>query len=164
MFKAGFVGIIGKPNAGKSSLVNKMVGEKVAIISSKPQTTRDNILGIKTGENYQIVFVDTPGVHRSKNHLDKVMMKNVRSAINGVNVIVYLIDGSKKVDEDERKYIEHLPENKIVVINCEDVKKNYLCKLYSQHCSLLFAELLYGKEHDFLFALHDACRFMHASS
>ena len=123
MFKAGFVGIIGKPNAGKSSLVNKMVGEKVAIISSKPQTTRDNILGIKTGENYQIVFVDTPGVHRSKNHLDKVMMKNVRSAINGVNVIVYLIDGSKRVDEDERKYIEHLPENKIVVITKSDLRQ-----------------------------------------
>lgn len=78
MFKAGYVAVVGLPNAGKSSLVNALVGEKVAIISSKPQTTRDNILGIVNGEDYQIVLVDTPGVHHSKNALDKAMMKNVR--------------------------------------------------------------------------------------
>lgn len=78
MFKAGYVAIVGLPNAGKSSLVNTLVGEKVAIISSKPQTTRENIIGIVNGEDYQIILVDTPGVHHSKNALDKVMMKNVK--------------------------------------------------------------------------------------
>ena len=91
MFNAGFVALVGKPNAGKSSLTNALIGEKVAIVSSKPQTTRDNIMGIKTTENYQMVFVDTPGVHRSKNLLDKSMMKNVRSALAGVDLVLYLI-------------------------------------------------------------------------
>ena len=91
MFKAGYVALVGKPNAGKSSLVNALVGEKVAIVSSKPQTTRDNILGILTKDDYQIVFVDTPGVHHSKNLLDKAMMKNVRSAVSGVDLIFFNI-------------------------------------------------------------------------
>ena len=108
MFKAGFVAVVGLPNAGKSSLVNALVGQKVAIISSKPQTTRDNILGIINGDDYQIVLVDTPGVHHSKNALDKAMMKNVRSAVNGVDLILYLIDGTTLPSEEERQYIKHL--------------------------------------------------------
>jgi GTP-binding protein Era len=91
------------------------VGEKVAIISNKPQTTRDNIMGICTRDNYQIVFVDTPGVHHSKNLLDKAMMKNVRSAIAGVDLIVYLIDGTTQPDQEELDYIAHLNQPKIVV-------------------------------------------------
>lgn len=131
MFKSGFVALIGRPNAGKSSLVNRLVGEKVAIISSKPQTTRDNILGILTKDDFQIIFVDTPGVHHSKNHLDKRMMKNVRSAISGVNLIVYLLDGSKSVDDEERAYIEHLPENKMIIMTKCDLKErcDYSCDL-----------------------------------
>lgn len=108
MFKAGYVAIAGRPNAGKSTLLNALVGEKIAIISNKPQTTRNNIIGIKTTDDYQIVFVDTPGIHHTKNHLDKFMMKNVRSALAGVDLIVYLIDGSKTLDEEENGYIEKL--------------------------------------------------------
>ena len=123
MFKAGFVALVGKPNAGKSSLVNAFVGEKVAIISNKPQTTRDNILGIVSDENYQIVFVDTPGVHRSKNTLDKTMMKNVRSAISGVDLILYLIDGTTVPDQEELDYINHLETQTIVVRTKIDLPK-----------------------------------------
>ena len=115
MFKAGYVALVGKPNAGKSSLMNALVGEKVAIISSKPQTTRDNIMGVLTTDDYQIVFVDTPGVHHSKNSLDKAMMKNVRSAVSGVDLVVYLIDGTKAPDQEELDYIDHLEGEKIVV-------------------------------------------------
>ena len=115
MFRAGFVALVGKPNAGKSSLINAFVGEKVAIISPKPQTTRDNILGIVSDENYQIVFVDTPGVHKSKNSLDRAMMKNVRSAISGVDVVLYLIDGTTTPDSDELDYISHIESPCIVV-------------------------------------------------
>lgn len=122
MFKAGFVALIGRPNAGKSSLTNALVGEKVSIISSKPQTTRDNILGIISGEDYQIVLVDTPGVHHSKNSLDKQMMKNVRSAIAGVDLILYLVDGTKEIDDEEKDYINHLPGEKLVVRTKVDLK------------------------------------------
>jgi len=122
MFKAGYVAVVGKPNAGKSSLVNALVGEKVAIISSKPQTTRDNILGIVNGDNYQIILVDTPGIHHSKNLLDKAMMKNVRSAVSGVDLVLYLIDGTKGPDEEEKEYIEHLSVPTLIVRTKTDLK------------------------------------------
>ena len=99
MFYTGYVALIGKPNAGKSSLVNALIGEKVAIVSRKPQTTRDNILGIYNREDCQIIFVDTPGVHHSKNSLDSSMMKNVRTALAGVDLVLYLIDGTTIRDE-----------------------------------------------------------------
>ena len=121
MFNAGYVAIIGRANAGKSSLLNAIIGEKVAIISKKPQTTRDNILGILTKKDCQIVFVDTPGVHHSKNSLDKVMMKNVRSAIAGVDLILYLLDGSKVLDDEEKDYIDHLTGNKLIVRTKSDL-------------------------------------------
>ena len=118
-FYSGYVSIIGKTNAGKSSLINGLVGEKVAIVTPKTQTTRNNIIGIMNGEDYQVVFVDTPGIHKTRSHLDKYMMKNVRSAIDGVDLILYLIDGNKGSDEEELKYISSISEkesNVIVVI------------------------------------------------
>lgn len=116
MFSCGYVAVAGRPNAGKSTLINSLVGEKVAIISNKPQTTRNNIIGIKTGDNFQIVFVDTPGIHHSQNHLDKFMNKSIRSALAGVDLIVYLIDGSKILDEEEKDYIEKLKEKETPVM------------------------------------------------
>lgn len=115
-YKCGYVSLVGKANAGKSTLINALIGEKVAIVSPKPQTTRNNILGILTKENHQIIFVDTPGIHTSKNALDKYMMKNVRSAIGGSDIVVYLIDGSKKLLDDEIKYIERLVNKECEVI------------------------------------------------
>lgn len=116
-YKSGYVSLVGKANAGKSTLINALIGEKVAIVSPKPQTTRNNIMGILTKDNYQLVFVDTPGIHTSKNALDKYMMKNVRSAIGGSDIVVYLLDGSKKLLDDEIKYIENLTnkENPVIV-------------------------------------------------
>ena len=108
--KCGYVAVLGRPNAGKSSLVNFFVGEEVAIVSHRKQTTRNSILGIKNGEDYQIVFVDTPGIHHSKNHLDKFMMKNVRSAMAGADVVLYLFDGTKELDDEEQDYIKMLKE------------------------------------------------------
>lgn len=127
MYSFGYVGVIGKTNAGKSSLVNALVGQKVAIVTNRPQTTRDNILGVLNGENYQVVLVDTPGVHRSKNKLDKKMMKNVRSAISGVDLILYLADGTKALDEEEEEYYAHLPQPKVLVKTKIDKKglKNF---------------------------------------
>lgn len=131
MFKAGYVAVVGLPNAGKSSLVNALVKEKVAIVSSKPQTTRDNIMGIISTDNYQIVLVDTPGVHHSKNALDKAMMKNVRSAVNGVDLILYLIDGTTMPSKEEKEYIAHLEVPTKVIKTKIDLKnlKDFDCDL-----------------------------------
>ena len=124
--KSGFVAVVGRANAGKSTLINVLVGEKVAIVSPKPQTTRNNILGILTKDNYQLVLVDTPGIHKSKNALDKYMMKNVRSAIGGADVNVYLLDCTKNIRDDEFEYIQKLADEQtplVVVISKIDMKK-----------------------------------------
>lgn len=118
VYKFGYIGVIGKTNAGKSSLINLIVGNKVAIVSPKTQTTRNNILGIITKfsetENYQLVFVDTPGIHKSQNNLDKQMNKNLRTAISSVDIILYVLDSSKNITQDELEYIKNL--NKIPLI------------------------------------------------
>ena len=100
--KVGFVSLIGKPNAGKSTLTNTIVGEKVSIVSWKPQTTRNKILGIANGENYQLVIVDTPGVHNAKNALSKYMMKSVEKGQEGSEAIVYVMAVDKRFDEHDR--------------------------------------------------------------
>lgn len=123
--RCGYVAVLGRPNAGKSSLVNFFVGEEVAVVSKRQQTTRSNILGIKSGDDFQIVFIDTPGIHHSKNELDRFMMKNVRSAISTSDVILYLFDASKEMEDEEKSYIENLRtkvENLIVVKNKIDKK------------------------------------------
>lgn len=115
-FYSGYISIIGKTNAGKSSLMNGLVGSKVAIVTPKTQTTRNNIIGIMNGEDYQFVFVDTPGIHQTKSHLDKYMMKSVRSASYGVDLILYLIDGTKPAQDEEINYIKSLCEKDCQVI------------------------------------------------
>lgn len=123
--KCGYVAILGRPNAGKSSLLNYLVGEEVAIVSHRKQTTRNSILGIKNGEDYQIIFIDTPGIHHSKNNLDKYMMKNVRSALASADVVLYLYDGSIVMDDEEREYIKML-QNKcknLILVQTKTDKK-----------------------------------------
>ena len=124
--KCGYVAVLGLPNAGKSSLVNCFVGEEVAIVSHRRQTTRNSILGILNGKDFQMIFVDTPGIHHSKNNLDRYMMKNVRSAIAGADVVLYLFDGSKTMEDEEIEYIENLKskcENLILVKTKSDKKQ-----------------------------------------
>ena len=95
-FKCGFVTILGKPNVGKSTLLNRLVGQKISIVSPKPQTTRNVVTGILNGNDYQAVFLDTPGIHKSKNSLDKFMEKSIAKSLEGVDLIIYIIDGTKK--------------------------------------------------------------------
>ena len=116
MYKFGYVAILGKPNAGKSTLINYLVGMKLAIVSQKPQTTRDNILGINTSKNSQLVFIDTPGIHKATSHLDKFMMKNVRTAKAGADVVLYLLDSSIAPDPDEIEHIEKMKADGINLI------------------------------------------------
>src|SRR5467141_582652 len=92
--KSGFVAIVGRPNAGKSTLVNRLVGQKVAIVTSKPQTTRNRIQGIVTRENAQVVLIDTPGLHDAKTALNKQMMREVAAALEGIDVLLLMADAS----------------------------------------------------------------------
>ena len=95
-FKCGYVTIIGNTNVGKSTLLNRIVGEKVAIVSPKSQTSRDNTIGIYNDDNSQIIFIDTPGYHKTEHKLDVYMQENIDNAINSdVNVLIYVIDGKK---------------------------------------------------------------------
>lgn len=99
--KSGFIAITGRPNAGKSTLLNHIVGEKVAIVSSKPQTTRTKILGVKTGEDYQLVLIDTPGIHKPHNKLGKRMEKYIYTATQDIDALIYVIDCNIKDSEIE---------------------------------------------------------------
>lgn len=107
--KAGFAAIVGKPNVGKSTLMNALIGEKVSIVSNRPQTTRNKIAGIMNGEDHQVVFLDTPGIHSPKNSLGSYMMKSVRTAVEGVDAIIYVADAGRELSERDldliRKYI-----------------------------------------------------------
>ena len=106
--RSGYVAVIGKANAGKSTLINVMVGEKVSIVSPKPQTTRDRILGVLTEEDYQIVFVDTPGIYKARNALTDMMMRTTDMSAKSVDYILFVLDGHEGVKEEDfeliRKY------------------------------------------------------------
>lgn len=91
-FHSGFATIVGRPNVGKSTLLNTLVGEKVAIVSSRPQTTRNRVMGVMGGENCQIVFVDTPGIHKPRTKLGQFMMQSVEEAMEGVDALLVLVD------------------------------------------------------------------------
>lgn len=99
--RSGFIAVIGKANAGKSTLINVLVGEKISIVSPKPQTTRDAVLGILTREDYQLVFVDTPGIYKSSTYLTDVMMKTTETAAKGVDLIMFVHDGHAGVAEGD---------------------------------------------------------------
>src|ERR1700747_3072857 len=97
--RAGFVAILGRPNAGKSTLLNALTGTKLAIVASKPQTTRTSIQGVLTTPEAQIVFIDTPGIHKAENFLHKHMMDAVRAAVESPDVVLFVIDALAPASE-----------------------------------------------------------------
>lgn len=116
MTKSVFVAITGRPNAGKSSLTNLLVGEKVAIVSEKPQTTRMKINGILTRGEMQYVFIDTPGMHKAKTKLSEEMVKSIKNSIEDVDVAVLMVDAAKKLSKIEENLIENFKIRKLNVI------------------------------------------------
>lgn len=99
-FKSGFVAIIGNPSVGKSTLINAIIGEKIAITSNKPQTTRNAIKGILTNDDYQIIFLDTPGVNKTKTRLAKAMDKSINDSISGTDVVIAMVDLTRRTNTD----------------------------------------------------------------
>ena len=146
-FKSGFVAIVGRPNTGKSTLLNKITGDKLALVSNKPQTTRNAILAIETTDDYQLIFVDTPGVHKPKTKLGEYMNKVVSDTITDVDAAVMVVDAAKEIGEQEKSIIEQLKARKIptvLVINKVDaVEKEKILPLIAGYSELYdFAEVL----------------------
>lgn len=140
--KSGFVAIIGKPNAGKSTLLNRLLGQKIAITSPKAQTTRNAIIGVLNKEETQIVFVDTPGIHKAATALGTYMNKEAMNQAEGVDVIYYIADAKKGLNDEDHQIIEQLFSyripvflllNKIDLINKEQLIKriNFASKNYN---------------------------------
>ncbi|RUM89975.1 MAG: GTPase Era [Thermodesulfatator sp.] len=130
-FRSGFVGIIGAPNVGKSTLLNSILGEKVAITTPKPQTTRTEIRGILTGQNFQIVFVDTPGIHYSRRLLNKKLVRAAERAVKDVDILLFLVDITNRNRKEEAAVLELITKLKkpvILVLNKIDkvAKENLL--------------------------------------
>ena len=122
-FYSGFVSLVGRPNVGKSTLMNRLIGEKIAIISNKPQTTRNRIQSILTKDDYQIVFIDTPGIHRPRHKLGEYMVKSAETTLNEVDAVLMLIEPTDKILESDRLIIEKFAKVKspvILVINKVD--------------------------------------------
>lgn len=114
--KSGYVALIGRANAGKSTLVNVLVGEKVAIVSPKPQTTRDAIMGVITEPDYQIVFIDTPGIYRAKNALSQTMAKTTETTAKGVDLILFVMDGHAGLSDSDIELARRYSKGKMPMI------------------------------------------------
>lgn len=123
-FRSGFVSIVGRPNVGKSTLVNRLVGAKVAIVSDKPQTTRNEIRGVLTGADYQIVFLDTPGLHRPRTLLGERVNQKARAALDSVDVICFAVEANRPIGPGDRfiaRLLTHADCPVILVLNKVDV-------------------------------------------
>lgn len=142
-FKSGFATLIGRPNVGKSTLMNTLIGQKIAITSNKPQTTRNRIQTVYTSEEGQIVFLDTPGIHKAKNKLGDYMVNVAQRTLSEVDVILWLVEPGDYIGAGERHIIEQLKNTKtpvILVINKIDTVKKELILTYID---------VYRKELDF---------------
>ncbi|NIQ93614.1 MAG: GTPase Era, partial [Desulfuromonadales bacterium] len=145
-FRSGFVAIVGRPNVGKSTLLNRILGQKIAITSDKPQTTRNRILGIHTVPQGQVLFLDTPGIHRPKGRLNRFMVDQALNACSGVDLVFFLVEATDPPGGGDRFILDVLKESGVevfLVINKVDlVKRETLLPLidhYAQQFS--FAEI-----------------------
>lgn len=138
-FKSGFVSIIGRPNVGKSTLMNRIVGQKVAIMSDVPQTTRNKIQGVVTSDDSQIVFIDTPGIHKPQTRLNDFMLKSAYSTFNEVDLVLFMVNAAEKRGAGDNFILEKLKNlrtPKFLVINkIDQVKPEELLKIIMDYTS-----------------------------
>ncbi|MBQ3461494.1 MAG: GTPase Era [Clostridia bacterium] len=140
MFKSGFVSIIGMPNVGKSTLLNTIVGQKIAIISDKPQTTRNKILAIYSTDEEQIIFTDTPGIHKPHNKLGQYMVNVANESIGDTDVLLFVVDASRRIQDMEREIAKNISKAGvpcILVLNKVDLmKKEELLPVIADYSSM----------------------------
>ena len=144
-FKSGFVAVVGRPNVGKSTLVNTLVGEKIAIVSDRPQTTRNRLLGVMSGEGYQMVFVDTPGIHKPRTQLGSYMMQAVQSGLEGIDALLMMVDVTA-VGPQDRKIAEDMARKVVPAIlllnKCDLIDNERVLPVIDQFKEMGFAEIL----------------------
>jgi GTP-binding protein Era len=146
-FKSGFVAIIGRPNVGKSTLMNHLIGQKIAIMSDKPQTTRNKIHGVYTTDDYQIVFLDTPGIHKPQSKLGNYMNQSAEGALKEVEAALFLVDVSEGIGGGDRFIIEQLKKVKtpvfLVMNKIDKIEPEQLLPIIVQYKDLYdFAEII----------------------
>ena len=160
-FKSGFVGIIGRPNVGKSTLMNQLIGQKIAITSPVSQTTRNRLRGILTTEQAQIIFVDTPGIHKPHHNLGKIIVKNAKTAINSVDIILLVVDSSVPSGGGDRYIIDLLKTvNQPVIVglnksdqqseNHQQIDESYASLIQDYNWPMIKFSALTGDGLDFL--------------
>lgn len=146
-FKSGFISIIGRPNVGKSTLMNKLVGEKIAIMSNKPQTTRHQIQTILTKEHFQAIFIDTPGIHTPKNRLGEYMVKAAQTTLNEVDIVLYLVEADPKIGKVDSEILEKLKTIHTKVFLCinkiDSISKEVVAEVIKAYKDqMTFAEII----------------------
>ena len=146
-YKSGFVTLIGRPNVGKSTLMNQLIGQKIAITSNKPQTTRNRIQTVLTTDDGQIVFVDTPGIHKAKNKLGEYMVNVAERTLNEVDVVLWLVEPTTFIGAGERHIAEQLAHANVTVVlvinKIERVKKEEVLTFIDAYRQILdFAEIV----------------------
>lgn len=148
-YKSGFVALIGRPNVGKSTLMNKIIGQKIAITSNKPQTTRNKIQTVYTCDQGQIIFLDTPGIHKAKNKLGEYMVNVAEKTLKEVDVILWLVEPSTFIGAGEQHIAEQLKDINVPVIlvinKIDTVKKEEILVFIDAYRKILdFAEIIPG--------------------
>jgi len=145
MFKAGKVAIVGRPNVGKSTLLNALIKEKLCIVSSKPETTRDNIQGIISDKDFQVVFIDTPGMHKAKTLLGKTMVKRASSTFLEVDIILTLIDAYSGITMEDGRVFEKLPfekTNLLIINKIDKIEKRLILPIIEKSQKFPFKEII----------------------
>lgn len=137
VFKSGFVAVIGRPNVGKSTLINSLIGQKIAIMSDKPQTTRNKILCVLTQDDAQILFIDTPGIHKPKHKLGEYMLSAAENALKEVDCVLFVVDASEEIGAGELYILERLKSTKrpvlLVVNKVDKIDKRQILPIISSY-------------------------------
>ena len=144
MFKAGKVAIIGRPNVGKSTLLNALIAEKLCIVSKRPETTRDNIQGVLSGKDFQIAFIDTPGIHRPKNLLGKTMVQRASSSLMESDLTLVMIDAYAGITREDKRIFCNLPEkpNFLIINKIDRIDKCEILLLINETQKSDFKEII----------------------